>query len=106
MLHIKSPLILSSAMSRILDRPVYLKLDNLQPPGSFKIRGIGKTCSEAKVNGFRKLVGSSGGNAGLAMAYAANQLDIPLTLFIPKVIFDQNDSLLYFDFFRLQWVLE
>ena len=90
MLHLKSPLILSSVMSRILDRPVYLKLDNLQPPGSFKIRGIGKTCSEAKINGFQKLVGSSGGNAGLAMAYAANQLDIPLTLFIPKVIFEQQ----------------
>ena len=47
--------------------------------------GIGKTCQEAKSNGFKRLVGSSGGNAGLAMAYASKQLDIPLTLFIPKV---------------------
>ena len=37
----------------------------------------------AKENGFKRLVGSSGGNAGLAMAYAANQLKMPITLFIP-----------------------
>ena len=49
--------------------PVYLKLENLQVPGSFKIRGIGLTCQIAKENGFKRLVGSSGGNAGLAMAY-------------------------------------
>ena len=49
------------------------------------LRGIGKTCTEAKTKGFKRLVGSSGGNAGLAMAYAANQLKMPLTLFIPKV---------------------
>ena len=63
--------------------PVYLKLENLQVPGSFKIRGIGLTCQIAKENGFKRLVGSSGGNAGLAMAYAANQLKMPITLFIP-----------------------
>ena len=40
---------------------------------------------EAKTKGYKHLVGSSGGNAGLAMAYAANQLKMPLTLFIPKV---------------------
>lgn len=82
-LHIKTPLIQSPAMSRILDRPVFLKLENLQTPGSFKIRGIGLTCQIAKEKGFKRLVGSSGGNAGLAMAYAANQLSMPITLFIP-----------------------
>ena len=50
-----------------------------------RLRGIGKTCTEAKTNGYKRLVGSSGGNAGLAMAYAAHQLEMPLTLFIPKV---------------------
>jgi L-serine/L-threonine ammonia-lyase len=84
MLHIKTPLIVSPVLSRRLDRPVYLKLDNLQVPGSFKIRGIGATCVNAKSDGFKRLVGSSGGNAGLAMAYAANQLGMPITLFIPK----------------------
>ena len=84
MLHIETPLVPSPHMSKLADRPVYLKLENLQVPGSFKIRGIGLTCQEAQKSGFTKLVGSSGGNAGLAMAYAANQLEMPLTLFIPK----------------------
>ena len=61
-----------------------LKLDNLQPPGSFKIRGIGHTCQEAVRNGAKSLVGSSGGNAGVAMAYAAEQLGVKLSLFIPE----------------------
>ena len=43
-----------------------------------------KTCQEAQEKGYKMLVGSSGGNAGLAMAYAASKLDMPLTLFIPK----------------------
>jgi threonine dehydratase len=30
-----------------------------------------------------KLVGSSGGNAGLAMAFAAKMLSMPIVLFIP-----------------------
>ena len=84
LLHLKTPLIHSSYMSSIVGRPVYLKLENLQAPGSFKIRGIGNTCQKALENGYKRLVGSSGGNAGLAMAYAANLLNMPLTLFIPK----------------------
>ena len=40
---------------------ICLKLDNLQAPGSFKIRGIGNTCQKALENGFKRLVGSSGG---------------------------------------------
>jgi L-serine/L-threonine ammonia-lyase len=44
--HIVSPLIESEALSRLLSDEthktnVYLKLDNNQPSGSFKIRGIG-----------------------------------------------------------------
>ena len=33
----------SPALSAILNRDVFLKLENLQPGGSFKIRGIGHT---------------------------------------------------------------
>ena len=50
---------------------------------------------EAKTKGYKRLVGSSGGNAGLAMAYAANQLKMPLTLFIPKVCFSHNQGCLF-----------
>ena len=33
----------SPSLSAILNRDVFLKLENLQPGGSFKIRGIGHT---------------------------------------------------------------
>ena len=46
-LHIETPLIHSSPLSNILGRDVFLKLENLQPGGSFKIRGIGHTMQEA-----------------------------------------------------------
>jgi len=86
-LHIRTPLTKSERMTAILDKqahPVYLKLDNLQPSGSFKIRGIGATCADAKINrGSTKIVGSSGGNAGMAMAYAARKLSMSAQLYIP-----------------------
>jgi threonine dehydratase len=74
---------------------VLLKLDNLQPSGSFKIRGIGALCAEAarvfaapaaqaegsegSLPGRRSLrnltlVTSSGANAGMAVVHAAAQL--------------------------------
>ena len=40
-MHIATPLIHSEKLSKHAKRPVYLKLENLQPTGSFKIRGIG-----------------------------------------------------------------
>ena len=87
--HILTPLPKSNYMTKMLSsssfpRNVYLKLENVQPSGSFKIRGIGWTMQEAVRNGSLQFVGSSGGNAGLAMAYAAGKLGKKLTLFVPR----------------------
>ncbi|MCC7005602.1 MAG: pyridoxal-phosphate dependent enzyme, partial [Ottowia sp.] len=43
-LHIHTPLLESSAISEIMGRSVWLKMEALQPSGSFKIRGIGFAC--------------------------------------------------------------
>lgn len=40
-LHIVSPLLESPTLSEVCGRQVFLKMDNTQPAGSFKIRGIG-----------------------------------------------------------------
>ena len=48
-LHWKTPLTCSSQLSRKLGAKVWLKLDNVQPPQSYKIRGIGLLCQ--KVSG-------------------------------------------------------
>ena len=42
-----------------------------------------RTMQEAVKNGAKEFVGSSGGNAGMAMAVAAKQLKKKLTIFIP-----------------------
>merc|ERR1711971_613679 len=83
-LHVVSPLLHSQALSTLAGRQVFIKLDNVQPGGSFKIRGIGLTMQEAVKDGARQFVGSSGGNAGMAMAVAAKQLGKKLTIFIPR----------------------
>ncbi len=83
-LHIQTPLIYNSRLSNSTGLDVYLKLENLQPSGSFKIRGIGHYCSKQALAGAKGFVCSSGGNAGLAAAYAAGQLKLPILVVLPK----------------------
>ncbi|MES2760174.1 MAG: pyridoxal-phosphate dependent enzyme [Pseudomonadota bacterium] len=82
-LHIETPLLESSAMSTP-GQSVWLKMEALQPPGSFKIRGIGFACEEYARRGARRFVSSSGGNAGIAAAYAGRRLAIPVVVVVPE----------------------
>jgi threonine dehydratase len=64
--------------------PVALKLECLQHSGSFKARGafanlLGQDMPEAGV------VAASGGNHGAAVAYAAQRLGVPATIYVPRV---------------------
>ena len=70
MLHIKTPLILHVGLSTPTRR-IWLKMENLQPSGSFKLRGMGLLCSWAKAQGKHRVICPSGGNAGFATAVAA-----------------------------------
>lgn len=47
--HIISPILESLPLSRAAGTKVYMKLENIQPTGSFKIRGIGRLCQEVSV---------------------------------------------------------
>lgn len=82
--HIQTPLLESQPLSQLLGHPVFLKMEALQPTGSFKIRGIGRLCQQEYEKGARHLVASSGGNAGLAVAYAGRQLGVRVTVFVPS----------------------
>ncbi|CAD5120966.1 DgyrCDS9511 [Dimorphilus gyrociliatus] len=84
MLHVKSPLIKSTCLSKLNNREVYLKLENTQPAATFKIRGIGHKIQKEIKNGKKEFVISSGGNAGYAAAYAANNLNVPMKIFVPQ----------------------
>lgn len=93
-LHIHTPLIESAPLSRAAGRPVWLKLEALQPPGSFKIRGIGAACKHCAKQGAKRFVSSSGGNAGLAVAYAGRHLSIPVTVVVPETTSERAKQLL------------
>lgn len=81
-LHLDTPLLESNAMSKKTGRQIFLKMDALQPTGSFKIRGIGHLCSQLARDGARGFVTSSAGNGGLAVAYAGRKLNTPVTVVV------------------------
>lgn len=82
-LHIETPVLNSTSLNQLTGQQIYLKMECNQPVGSFKIRGIGRLCQELVDQGIKRLVASSGGNAGLSMAYAARQLGVSATVFMP-----------------------
>lgn len=83
-LHITTPLLSSRPLSLLAGREVMLKMEALQPPGSFKIRGIGLACETWLRRGAQRFVSSSGGNAGLAVAWAGRHLGVPVTVVVPE----------------------
>ncbi|AXU96227.1 serine dehydratase [Erwinia persicina] len=83
-LHIATPLLTSRPLSMLTGHNVLLKMEALQPPGSFKIRGIGLACETWQRRGARRFVSSSGGNAGLAVAWAGRHLGVPVTVVVPE----------------------
>jgi len=83
-LYYKTPLLPSYPLKRTTGKEIYLKLENLQPSGSFKNRGIGFLCRHHLKEGCRHFVSSSGGNAGLAAAFACRQLNVKITVVLPE----------------------
>lgn len=93
-LHIETPLIPSRQLSQLSGRTIWLKMDALQAPGSFKIRGVGHACTEYVTRGAKRLVSSSGGNAGLAVAYAGRSMGVPVTVVVPQTTSERAKELL------------
>lgn len=83
-LHIRTPLLLHRRLSAALGKSVWLKMDNAQPSGSFKLRGIGKLSQRAVAAGATHLVCPSGGNAGFAAAVAGVALGVRTTVVVPS----------------------
>ncbi|MDQ2949983.1 MAG: pyridoxal-phosphate dependent enzyme [Acidobacteriota bacterium] len=93
-LHIESPLVESQLLSSLSGRDVWLKLEALQPPGSFKIRGIGLACQEYARRGATRFISSSGGNAGIAVAYAGRRLRVPVVVVVPETTTERAQALI------------
>ncbi len=82
-LHLRTPLWESRPMEEIMGVQVLLKMEALQPVGSFKLRGMGAASLRACKRGARRLISSSGGNAGYAIAYAGRRYGVPVTIVVP-----------------------
>jgi L-serine/L-threonine ammonia-lyase len=83
-LHIPTPTLRAPPGLFEHDGPVWLKMDALQPAGSFKLRGVGRLVQQAVIDGAREIVCASGGNAGFAAAYAARAMGVPVTIVLPE----------------------
>lgn len=82
---IKTPLIHSTIFSSINDCSVYMKCENLQVTGAYKIRGaLNKIRSLSDYEKSKGVVCSSAGNHAQGVAYAANLLGVPSTIVMPK----------------------
>jgi threonine dehydratase len=82
-----SPVIRSAELSDRLGVPVWLKLESLQPPGSFKVRGAASKILALSPEQRRGgVIACSGGNHGASVAYVARRLGIPATICVPETV--------------------
>ncbi len=79
-----TPMETSRYLSDLLGAPVHLKCENLQRTGSYKIRGaynrISHLSDDEKARG---VVAASAGNHAQGVAFAARELGIAATIFMP-----------------------
>jgi threonine dehydratase len=62
-----------------------VKHENMQPTGSFKVRnGLATVTALDGGQRGRGIVGATTGNHGLGLAYAGRQLDVPVTVCVPR----------------------
>jgi L-serine/L-threonine ammonia-lyase len=93
-LSIKTPLLESLPLSQLNGTRVLMKMESAQPSGSFKIRGIGYACEQHAARGAQRFISSSGGNAGLAVAYAGRKLNVPVVVVVPETTSERARHLL------------
>lgn len=81
----QTPLIHSRTFSRLAGNEVFLKLENLQKTGSFKVRGsYNKIYSLKKEELKQGVIAASAGNHAQGVACAGAMLGIPCTIVMPE----------------------
>lgn len=82
---LRTPAVFSPWLSQRLDAEVYLKLENLQFTGSFKVRGAYiKLASLSPEQRRAGVVAASAGNHAQGVAFHAAKLGIKATIFMPE----------------------
>ncbi|RKL67490.1 threonine ammonia-lyase [Salipaludibacillus neizhouensis] len=84
MIH-ETPLDFSYTFSEMANNSVYLKLENLQKTGSFKVRGAyNKLLSMTENEREKGVIAASAGNHAQGVAYASRLMKIPCTIVMPE----------------------
>ncbi len=83
----ETPLEPSAWLSQLAGAEVYLKLENLQTTGSFKLRGAANRLLTLRPEEVRAgIVTASTGNHGSAVAYLLREFGWPGTVYVPRTI--------------------
>jgi threonine dehydratase len=81
----KTPLKRSETFSKLAGTDIYLKYENQQKTGSFKIRGAYNKLYQIKeAGGVKDVLAASAGNHAQGVAYAAAALGLSATIVMPK----------------------
>lgn len=81
----RTPLEASQTLSRAADAEVFLKCENLQKTGSFKVRGaLNRILQISDADRPRGVVAASAGNHAQGVAYASAMAGVPATIVMPR----------------------
>lgn len=84
---VRTPMVLSPALSEIAGAPVYLKLEHHQTTGSFKLRGATSAVLSLDANERKRgVVAASTGNHGRALAHAAKAEGSRATICMSRLV--------------------
>jgi threonine dehydratase len=82
-----SPLLLSRSLSQVLGSEIFLKLENLQETGSFKVRGAYNRLLQLDPKEKEKgVIAASAGNHAQGVAWSARKLGIGATIVMPEEV--------------------
>src|SRR5436190_13098347 len=81
----ETPVLPAKRLSRQIGGQIWLKLENLQVTGSFKVRGaINRLSRMSDAERDAGVIAASAGNHAQAVAWAARKLGAEATLFMPR----------------------
>jgi threonine dehydratase len=81
----KTPLAYAPILSKKYNQEIFLKKDNLQVTGSFKLRGaFNKIATLMEGGGTKGVVAASAGNHAQGVAMSAHHFNIEATIFMPE----------------------
>ncbi|HXZ87568.1 MAG TPA: threonine ammonia-lyase [Candidatus Binataceae bacterium] len=80
-----TPMLRSATLERMIGAEVFLKPENLQKTGSFKIRGAyNRVAALTPEEASRGVIAASAGNHGQALAFAATRAGVKATIVMPR----------------------